>query len=575
MHIGNQISIQSTMTSAAIKAAPLDDPLYYLRNAEQVISLCRNQHADLLTQQEADALAELLQLPEPAQALLMRMVMRKGELFRRDGLTYAEVPDLDQALVMLSAAGWVSVAPLLTLEQLCQSLKRPECLALARHLRPDERWLASHSKAQLVETLLGVDDGSAQPVNVWWPQAPVQVVKLCRAALFDRLRLMFFGNLRQHWSEFVVTELQQQRFEEVPLTAASRPFHQREEVDLYLHLADLETRAARGEALAVLGQQLPDAVGTEWLDYRRQRVLFRLGREAERRGESELALALYAHSQHRDARVRALRLKEKSAPAEQVYAEAVEALAQIPQPETRVQLQRILQRSARKAGLVAEQPGVAPLPQQELSLPPGAGRVEKAVIEALSNTDWQLYHVENSLFTGVFALLFWPVLFAPVRGAFFHPFQAGPADLFRPGFVEARQGLVDQAFKALDDGRYRQIIRERLTSKQGIRCSLVHWPTLTPERVEAALACIPAADWRFIFEHLLLDLRHHSRGLPDLIAFNQQVGTYQLIEVKGPGDRLQDHQRLWLNALQARGVSVSVCHVRWQAETAQTSDDPS
>ena len=555
-----------------MKAASLNDPLYYLRNAEQVITLCLDRYADLLTQPEVDALSGLLRLPEPAQALLMRMVMRKGELFRRDGLTYAEVPDLEQALASLSATGWVNVAPLLTLELLCRLLKRPECLALARHLRPGERWLASYSKAQLVEKLAGADNDNAQPLADWWPQAPVQVVELCRAALFDRLRLMFFGNLRQDWSEFVVTELQQQRFEDVPLTSASRPFHQRDEVDLYLHLADLEARAAQGEALFALSQQLPDAVGTEWLDYRRQRVLFRLGREAERRGERDLALALYAHSQHRDAQVRALRLKEKTAPPEQVYAQAVEALAEIPQPETRVQLRRIQQRSARKAGLVIEEPHIEALPEKQLHLPPAVGRVEQAVIEALSDTDWQLYHVENSLFTGIFALLFWPVLFAPVRGAFFHPFQAGPADLFRPGFVEARQGWVDQAFKALDEGSYRQIILERLACKQGIRCSLVHWPALTPERVEAALACIPAADWRFIFAHLLLDLRHHSRGLPDLIALNPQMRTYQLIEVKGPGDRLQDHQRLWLNALHAQGVTVSVCHVRWQTEPVQPSD---
>ena len=33
-------------------------------------------------------------------------------------------------------------------------------------------------------------------------------------ALCDRLRLMFFGNLRQDWAEFVLTELGLQRFGE-------------------------------------------------------------------------------------------------------------------------------------------------------------------------------------------------------------------------------------------------------------------------------------------------------------------------------------------------------------------------
>lgn len=48
-----------TLTSTS-----LDDPLYYLRNAEQVIRLCLNQHADLLLAGEVDALERLLSLDE-------------------------------------------------------------------------------------------------------------------------------------------------------------------------------------------------------------------------------------------------------------------------------------------------------------------------------------------------------------------------------------------------------------------------------------------------------------------------------------------------------------------------------
>ena len=300
------------ITTTDIKAASLDDPLYYLRNAKQVIKRCLNHYADLLTLEEREALEALLMLPLQARALLMRMVMRKGELFRCDGFNYVEVPAPGEALQRLSVAGWVSLAPPLTLATLCRLLKRPECLALARQLWPQAGWPASMSKALLVTQLAEADDGRAQLLTAWWPQAPVQVVELCRAELFDRLQLMFFGNLRQGWSEFVLTELQHQRFEQVPLLGESRPFHRRAEVDLYLHLANLEHRAAQGESLENICHQLPASVGTDWLDYRRQRVLFRLGREAERQGKTRLSLALYRQSEHRDAQVRSLRLREKN-----------------------------------------------------------------------------------------------------------------------------------------------------------------------------------------------------------------------------------------------------------------------
>jgi len=34
--------------------------------------------------------------------------------------------------------------------------------------------------------------------------------------------------------------------------------------------------------------------------------------------------------------------------------------------------------------------------------------------------------------------------------------------------------------------------------------------------------------------------------------------------VKGPGDRLQDHQIRWLQFFAGEGIPASVCYVRWQ-----------
>ena len=38
-----------------------------------------------------------------------------------------------------------------------------------------------------------------------------------------------------------------------------------------------------------------------------------------------------------------------------------------------------------------------------------------------------------------------------------------------------------------------------------------------------------------------------------------------MIEVKGPGDRLQDNQRRWIGFFCHHGMPVEVCHVRWQS----------
>ncbi|HAB09157.1 MAG TPA: hypothetical protein DCE38_11965, partial [Alcanivorax sp.] len=51
---------------------------------------------------------------------------------------------------------------------------------------------------------------------------------------------------------------------------------------------------------------------------------------------------------------------------------------------------------------------------------------------------------------------------------------------------------------------------------------------------------------------------------PDLIQFWPAQRRYRMVEVKGPGDRLQDNQRRWLDFFIARDLPVAVCQVTWQ-----------
>ena len=46
-------------------------------------------------------------------------------------------------------------------------------------------------------------------------------------------------------------------------------------------------------------------------------------------------------------------------------------------------------------------------------------------------------------------MAFWDVVFAPVAGAFQHPFQLGPLDLDSPGFRAARAEAVERRLEEL------------------------------------------------------------------------------------------------------------------------------
>jgi hypothetical protein len=87
--------------------------------------------------------------------------------------------------------------------------------------------------------------------------------------------------------------------------------------------------------------------------------------------------------------------------------------------------------------------------------------------------------------------------------------------------------------------------------------------------LSTALSCFPKEHLKVCFARILADIRANRCGLPDLVQFWPEERRYRLIEVKGPGDRLQDNQLRWLTFCAAHDIPVSVCHVSWDARGMQ------
>lgn len=579
------------MNTPTLDRASLNDPLYYLHNARTVLQWVLTHHGDLLHPDEARQLEALLQLPTQAQALLMRMVMRKGELFRTSKLNYSEVTDMPAAAQALAEARFLELRPEITLSELCQLLTKAELVQLCQYQLPDIAVPRAAVKEQIIDILrpLAHPDEDVEPASArrmtyqgWWPEANDQLWQLSCMALFDLVRLLFFGNLRQDWSEFVLTELGHQRYERVDFTPSSRAFQTRQQVDIYLHLHQCREQLESSEVvLAELLESVPAALDNPWLESRRARLLFSIGRQAEREQQQALALRCYEQSGHREAAIRTLRLLEKSATPMEVYQRAEAALQSANHADEQVYLYRILKRVAKKAGQPLRLPPTpADIPLQYISVPyPTGSTVELASAAYFHHqgqqqgTSTRAFYVENTLFNGLFALLCWPALFAPLPGAFFHPFQSAAADLLRDDFVSRRQALFDECLHKLDDGSYQQQIQHYWQLKQGITTPFTYWPALEQPLLQLALQHLPAAQLKAIFLRLLQDIKQHRSGFPDLICFDAD-GHVRLIEVKGPGDRLQDHQRLWLEYFIELGMDVSVCHVSWLDNSNATPDEP-
>ncbi len=543
---------------------PLENPFYYLDNFERVLAWVGQHHGDLLDEDERAFLDAFPQLPRPSRALLVRMVMRKGELFRASKLRYAEIGCAVQASEPLIARGWVDPEPVLALEQLFALLKKDELLQVF------DSAAAGLRKTELLERLRA-SHAIAQTLHQWHPALDDRIFALRISAFSERLRLMFFGNTHQDWSEFVLADLGIHRYEQVPFSPASRAFASRAEVDAYLHMQHCRERFDAGEPLAELLADVPtQPFANPWLESRRGKLLLRIGQQLERQGEFGHALRVHAGNSYPGARERAIRVLERCDQQEAALTLALQAAAAPESEHEAQQLARILPRLQRSLGLQpAARRHSATVERIDLllPLPASAVRVEQAVRVHLSTADAPVHYVENTLLGSLFGLLCWDALFAPLPGAFFHPFHWAPADLGRPDFHQRRAELFAGCLAHLDGDGYRECIRRTFSAKYGIHNAFVSWDMLDEALLQQALDCLPAAHLKLIFQRMLADIGSNRSGLPDLIQFWPAERRYRMIEVKGPGDRLQDNQLRWLAFADGHGLPVSVCYVQW-AESA-------
>ncbi|KAF4792822.1 Fanconi-associated nuclease 1 [Turdus rufiventris] len=133
-------------------------------------------------------------------------------------------------------------------------------------------------------------------------------------------------------------------------------------------------------------------------------------------------------------------------------------------------------------------------------------------------------HGEGSTFITLYGILMWDIVFMDdIPDVFRTSYQTFPLDLYTDSFYENRKAVIEARLQQLHTASSEtlaKLVADVWTTQEGKAAALVNWG-------------------RFISL--------------------QQV---QLVEVKGPHDRLSPKQMLWLSELHKLGAAVEVCHVQ-------------
>ena len=550
----------------------LENPLYYLENFQGVLNWISERYADLLSVEETQFIAQFAQLPQASRALFVRFVMRKGCLFRASKLNYAEIGDTRAAALPLLATGWVVADPAIDIATLFELLLKPELQQVFLLAGP----LKAARKTEQLDALREQHPGE-QPFSAWYPASNDVLYSICNQPLCDRLRLIYFGNYHQDWSEFVLSDLGVYQYEKVEFSLASRGFRTRQDIAHYEVLHQCRERfndelapASPDDVLQELAALAP-VTDNAWLASRRDKLQFQIAQQLEKSQDWPAAYRAYADCRYPGARGRAIRVLEKDEQPGAAY-ERLSIALQAPESEAERQLLlRMAPRLRRKLGH-AKQAATPAAPVERLDLllpfPQESCHVEGVVLQHLTQQDAPVYYVENTLINSLFGLLCWHTIFKAIPGAFFHPFHRGPADLHSADFHARRLDDFAACLAQLDNGDYRASMRATHAAKAGIVSPFVSWQVLDSELLELALACIPATHLKKAFERILLDIKSNRTGFPDLIQFWPAEQRYRMIEVKGPGDRLQDNQQRWIAYCAQHAMPVTVCYLQWSQAVA-------
>lgn len=542
-------------------------PHYYRDNFLALCATVEAQYADLLAPGEQLFLQRFRDLPFAAQCLYVRLVSRVGPWFRESRLAYPELGAIAPLVDSLLDAGLAQLAGALPVADLGAMYTRPELLRTFGPLPG----AAPQGKAALLAAIesLALDEGELLARLAAMDGA--RIIAPCGAREVEVLQLLFFGNRRQGLTDFVLSELGVARYYPYTLDRRYRLFPQREAVEEYLALAALSDgwyelrESPEPTALPALAAGLLSLevrfVSSEGRWYR---VCNGLGRDLERLGELDLAAQLYGRSRRHPARERRLRLMER----QQDWVGAAQLCAQIlTEPwceEERDAAQRVLPRVRRHLGEKPPPRCRDDFTRLSLAVPREEAPVELLAARALVSRWPAVHYVENTLMNALFGLAFWEQIFTPVAGAFHNPFQSAPADMFSPAFRERRRDAIAARLAALRGADIGRELRDAYQRYASFQCRWVDWRRLDQALLLAATQIIPAAHLLAVWERMLFDPGENRRGFPDLLALGDTPGDYCLIEVKGPGDALQDSQKRWLRFFEKEGIPAAVAWVSWE-----------
>ena len=535
---------------------PRDLPTYYYhQHFTEMLEFIGVHYSNVLNDYESCFLADYRDLSFPAQCLYVRLINRRGRLFKRSKLRYPEIPSIDEAIEELERAEFI-VAPapkdaleifeLLTRDQLTSLLRSAGCRVTGTAKKADLTSLAKTHipPAQLLALL---------PKGSILVQAKVDAVHF--------LMFLYFGKTENGLSPFTLRDLGLVKTRNTSGNYQSRFSDPEEARHAWYFASRSEALSANPELADTLYNELDEwpspetGTAADWRD----QFAYQLGRALEY--DSERALQVYRHGESSRCSERTVRLLLTSNRKEDARLFLERCIEDPASEEEALFAQDLYERKFGKKSTsrltdVLRCAAVIDIDDSYRGSP------EWAAVKWFRHQGHQAFKVENRLWRTLFGLLFWDKLFGDQSANRHSPFEHLPSDLLQRQFLANNKAAVNERLALLTD---RKALKKWLlnisTTHFGSKNSVVCWRQSTLNAVFALVASAPPHALIAILRRLCENYDEARQGYPDLLVIDDQ--GVRFVEIKSDGDQLRRKQLLRLEQLRRAGFRADLLRVKW------------
>lgn len=538
---------------------------YYHAHFEEMLAFVEQHYSHALSARQRRLADAYRALPDDARRLYVRLVNRKARIFAPDRLHYPELGSIAPLLGTLRAARFIRDPAAGDCGDLLSFLTRAE---LNRLLAPR---LAGMSRSLKKPELIGLAAAQCPPEALLAAVAERRLFVQCHAEDMRYFLFLYFGRVQDGLAKFTMRDLGLVRTHDYKESYEPR-YADRDEALEHWYFADRLHRT-RNRDTATLAKIAGES--RDWPDPQhaassrtRDELAWQLGRELEKAGDAEGALALYRRGESAGCSERVARLLLAAQRRDEAGA-YLERLIDAPRSDDEAAMAEDLYRRTfggkRTSPLTDELRAATTIELDES----GSAAPEIAAMAWYEARGVRAFRAENALWRTFFGLLFWDELFAGPAASLHSPFEFLPATLDDGRFLTVRREAVEQELALLDvHSELRRRLLKAGTEHYGKPNGVFRWRQSMLDALMVLIEHAPPDAMRQVLLRLCHDYRNNRHGYPDLLLVDG--GGLRFVEIKTDGDQLRRNQLVRLQQLREAGFQAEVVRVRWVLDPRQT-----